>query len=225
VKVSRPLVVSPHLDDAVLSCGQLLAAHPGAVVVTVFAGRPPSGAPLTRWDAASGFRDGDDVVGARRAEDRAALAALDARPVWLRFRDRQYGPPPAPDRVTAALGRVLAAVRPDAVVLPLGLYHSDHRLASEAALALRPAGGGGRWFVYADAIYRAHPGDPVGERLGHLAAAGLVTRLVGGAGRRHLGRKRQAAACYRSQIRALAAPGHPGWADALGPEQLWQLSP
>lgn len=36
----RLLVVSPHLDDAVLSCGCWLASRPGAAVVTVFAGRP-----------------------------------------------------------------------------------------------------------------------------------------------------------------------------------------
>ncbi len=32
------IVVTPHLGDAVLGCGDLLAAHPGAVVVTVESG-------------------------------------------------------------------------------------------------------------------------------------------------------------------------------------------
>jgi LmbE family N-acetylglucosaminyl deacetylase len=40
-EVVEPIVVlSPHLDDAVLSCGVLLAANGGARVVTVFAGMP-----------------------------------------------------------------------------------------------------------------------------------------------------------------------------------------
>jgi hypothetical protein len=49
------LVVSPHLDDAVLSCGRWLAAHPGTLVVTVFAGVPSNGNRLTDWDARCGF--------------------------------------------------------------------------------------------------------------------------------------------------------------------------
>jgi len=51
-------VISPHLDDAVFACGELLAARPGSVVITVLAGRPPRDLPLTPWDAASGFHAG-----------------------------------------------------------------------------------------------------------------------------------------------------------------------
>jgi len=49
------LVVSPHLDDAVLSCGRLLAGRPGSVVATVFAGVPSRPDQCTDWtaDAAS----------------------------------------------------------------------------------------------------------------------------------------------------------------------------
>ncbi len=50
-ELARVVVVSPHLDDAVLGCGQLLAAWPGATVVTVFAGKPavyPT--PQREWD-------------------------------------------------------------------------------------------------------------------------------------------------------------------------------
>jgi LmbE family N-acetylglucosaminyl deacetylase len=36
------VVFSPHCDDAVFACGQLLETHPGALVVTMFAGRPPA---------------------------------------------------------------------------------------------------------------------------------------------------------------------------------------
>ena len=51
------LVISPHLDDAVLSCGALLAAHRGAVVATVFAGVPRDPRQRTEWDARSGVAD------------------------------------------------------------------------------------------------------------------------------------------------------------------------
>jgi len=50
--LGRVLAVSPHLDDAVLSTGRLLAACAGAVVVTVLAGFPEPGLALTDWDRA-----------------------------------------------------------------------------------------------------------------------------------------------------------------------------
>ena len=82
------LVVSPHCDDAVFSCGDLIA-HPRASVVTIFAGHLPSGSDLTPWDASSGFMprrrhrsppDGG-LVGADAARCEAALARLPRRPV------------------------------------------------------------------------------------------------------------------------------------------------
>src|ERR671926_103609 len=79
--LERVVVVSPHLDDAVLGCGRLLARHSGATVVTVFAGNPPRYPdPMRVWDVQSGFGPHDDVMEARRKEDRAALAVLDATP-------------------------------------------------------------------------------------------------------------------------------------------------
>jgi len=52
---ARLTVISPHLDDAVFGAGELIAAHPGAIVITAFAGIP-SGDGLTGWDRDCGFR-------------------------------------------------------------------------------------------------------------------------------------------------------------------------
>lgn len=95
-------VVSLHLDDAVFSCGMLLAMHLGSIVCTVFAGapRPAVSAP---WDQASGFADSDAALEARRREDDHALALLDARPIRLAFTDSQYRQSPAIETVNAAL--------------------------------------------------------------------------------------------------------------------------
>jgi LmbE family N-acetylglucosaminyl deacetylase len=198
--------------------------HPGAVVVTVFAGRPATYGPLTRWDAASGFRAGDDPVGVRRAEDGAALALLDATPVWLDFCDGQYGPSPSVDALATALAPAIDGARPTAVVVPLGLFHRDHALAHDAAVAIaraRPALG---WLAYEDAIYRRIPGL-VDRRLEELRAAGLAPRRLDLPVAAGAPRKRAAIAHYGSQLRALAAPGHPGWTDALEPDVYWRLSP
>ena len=45
---------------------------------------------MERWDALCGFVPGDEVHVARRAEDAAALAVLDATPVWLDFVEHSY---------------------------------------------------------------------------------------------------------------------------------------
>lgn len=214
------LAISPHCDDAVFGCGDRLAARPGAVVVTLFAGRPVAGDALTPWDAAAGFAPGDDVIGARRAEDRAALAVLGALPVWMDFRDAQYGPSPAVDTLASALGDLVAQLRPHTIVAPLGLFHSDHRLASRAAVALVRHGLTARWLWYEDAIYRRLPGL-VAERVHQLARDGVHLRRPE-RGASASARKRWAVRCYRSQLRALAAPGRPGGDDAFAAEVLWR---
>ena len=217
------LAVSPHCDDAVFGAGDVLVAHPGATVVTVFAGAPAPGAALTAWDAAAGFAPGDDVMALRRAEDREALGLVGAAPVWLDFRDAQYGAPPDAGDVAAELARVLARVRPRQVLLPLGLFHADHALAHAATVELATASVWLDVLWYEDAIYRRLPGL-VAERVRALRARGLALRCLGPAAPGPASPcKRAAVRCYRSQLRALATPGRPGVADAFAEEALWRL--
>ncbi|PJX25966.1 hypothetical protein CAP48_08035 [Advenella sp. S44] len=46
------LVISPHYDDAVFSCGELLAKIPSGMVMTVYTGVPEDGDVSTDWDLA-----------------------------------------------------------------------------------------------------------------------------------------------------------------------------
>lgn len=117
------LVVSPHLDDAVFSCCDWIAAHPGTVVATVFAGLPHGLAQLTPWDAASGFADAQQAMAARRAEGGAALAMRSASPRWLDFLDSQYLQTPSEAALTDALCGVLERTAPATVKVkaPLSL--------------------------------------------------------------------------------------------------------
>jgi len=216
------LVISPHCDDAVFGCGALLARHPGACVVTVFAGRPHHDESLTAWDAAAGFQAGEDVMGKRREEDRAALAVLRARPVWLDFCDSQYARSPSARDVATALDEVIRREAATTAVVPLGLFHSDHQLAHEAALQARRAHPACIWLTYEDAIYRRIPGL-VDARLAELAAAGLRPVPFTPDGRADDSAKRAAIACYPSQLRALSRPGYPGFEDAFAPERYWRL--
>src|SRR5580658_10141715 len=76
-KAEKPiLVLSPHYDDAVLSCGAWLSSHPGSVVATVCTGRPGPGIGPHQWDGTSGFPSGDAAAMVRQGEDAAALAVL-----------------------------------------------------------------------------------------------------------------------------------------------------
>lgn len=99
------LYLSPHFDDAALSCGGQIARHTAAgqsvLVVTVTGGDPPDEAPSDtvallhqRWAAslaaAGQASAGAAIVAQRRAEDRAALAVLGAEPLHLAFLDCIY---------------------------------------------------------------------------------------------------------------------------------------
>jgi LmbE family N-acetylglucosaminyl deacetylase len=146
-------VISPHLDDAVLGCGDLLAERPGVVVVTAFAGRPDGYPELTSWDARAGFAPGADVVAARHQEDRAARAGLGARPHWLELPDRQYGARPARAALADALARTLDDLAPTVVDSPLGSFHDDHIVTGATALDVLRRRAAPSWVAYADAIY------------------------------------------------------------------------
>jgi LmbE family N-acetylglucosaminyl deacetylase len=222
------LVVSPHLDDGVFACGCLLAIvarRRRVVVATVFAGRPRQPvAEATEWDRAAGFAPGSDVVAARRAEDRKALAILGARPRWLPFPDSQYASGPR----AAAVARRLAALRPPCGValFPLGLFHSDHHLVRDAVVSLmRRRRGPLATFAYEDALYRRLPGlrDAAVSRLRRAGFALRAIRFACDVAARQ--RKARAVGCYASQLRALATPGRLGHADAFAEERYWRVEP
>ena len=215
------LVISPHLDDAVFGCGRLIAAHPGSVVVTVFAGVPRDAERLTEWDAACGFRSAAEAVATRRREDQAALALLGATPRWLDFCDGQYDETPTLAELAAALGRVIADEAPQRVLYPLGIFHPDHLLLHDAAGAALRAWPDTPCFVYEDALYRGMRGE-LQQRLAALGRAGFSAtpaRLVAD-GDAPL--KAQAVQAYASQMRAF---GPNGVADTAQPERYWRLEP
>jgi LmbE family N-acetylglucosaminyl deacetylase len=89
------IYLSPHLDDAVLSCGGTIhrqtRAGEGVLVVNVCAGVPDyrNLSPFAREKHAV-WGDPVDVVATRRAEDRQALAALGAQAVYWEYLDAIY---------------------------------------------------------------------------------------------------------------------------------------
>jgi LmbE family N-acetylglucosaminyl deacetylase len=219
---ARRLFVSPHLDDAVFACGQWIVSSRDPAVVTICAGRPRAGAPVTTWDAECGFLDGDDVMTLRRNEDRAALDVLGAAPVWLDFRDDQYGEPGTRDAISGALASVIEREDASAVHFPLGLFHADHERASDAALMLVDRFASLAWHAYEDAIYRRIAGarDARMRALGERGFA--LERCTPALDADAATRKREAVACYRSQLRALATRS--AHDDVHAPEAHWTVS-
>jgi len=230
---ARTVVVSPHFDDAVLGCGRLLACHPGSTVITVMGGQRVSGTydVVSWWDELSGFKAGDDVVAARRAEDKAALDVLRAHQRWLEFADHQYDEPapgqarPPAEEVADALEAVLDEVKPTAVVVPMGLANPDHVLSHDACRIVidrRPTSW--TWLAYAEAGYEHIPGI-LAWRIGRLMRSALWPTPAPIVADHGVEEKRAALECYVSQIPPLATDwGYDLATSPLIAESYWRLA-
>jgi LmbE family N-acetylglucosaminyl deacetylase len=92
---SPVVVVSPHLDDAVLSCGALLAQLAPRCPVTVLsvfteAAAPPAWSWPARRLVHAARVDAEVLFERRRAEDRAVLAGIGVAAVHLGLRDAMF---------------------------------------------------------------------------------------------------------------------------------------
>jgi LmbE family N-acetylglucosaminyl deacetylase len=224
-------VISPHLDDAALSCSLLLAANPGSHVTTVFAGGPPSMRPLTTWDRmARYFPDGADVVGVRRGEDISASAMVRAQPIHLSYWDRQYrneshGYPGLAEEdlapaITAELLSQRAQVPTDYWVIPLGLGHADHRLTAEAGLMLAEREAG-EFYVYEELPYAVELKSEVASRKNYFFERGFALKedpALDIAEDHSL--KAAVIRCHASQRRLLRRRV---WRARHSPERIWRL--
>lgn len=212
------IVLSPHFDDAVFSCGAYLARHPDAVVLTVFAGVPPEGIRTPSWDQRCGFDCPQAAMRARHDENARALETLGVRGEQLSLLDQQYGG--EGEGLVAALTETLSRIGGTQVFLPLGLFHEDHVRVSNAGLLV--CGLLGRVCIaYEDALYRRKLGL-VRQRFAELAAAG-VCAVPWRSERADIPAKACAVKAYASQLRALGLT--PGEGDDARPEHYWRLLP
>jgi LmbE family N-acetylglucosaminyl deacetylase len=230
--LERVVVVSPHFDDAALGAAHLLATYPGSTVITVLGGEPPRYPEhVTPWDEAGGFATGDDVVAARREEDRAAMAFANATPVWLEFPDHQYlaiEDRPTAAQVAPSLGRAIAEARPTAVFLPMGIANPDHVMTHDAGLLAREEliEGGHEmvWFCYEDHGYKHLPGM-LAWRIAKLFGADLWPTPSIVPIKPDMEQKRALIAIYATQVAPLEQDHMLSERlDANVPEQFWRLS-
>lgn len=217
-------IISPHLDDAVLSCSAVLLANPASTVITVFGGDPPARVALTAWDRQCGFAASSLAQPSRRREDRAALKLLGARPIWLDFQDHQYGYASPTELIVAALDR---AIPHNAIVFgPLGLTHPDHIQVASACRSLQRDQPGSRiFYAYADVPYRAsNNGRELAAKLPSLQTSGVSPVACTGL-HDSVEQKAKLVALgrYASQLVALKMSGL-DMDDCVRPEQFWRLT-
>jgi LmbE family N-acetylglucosaminyl deacetylase len=132
------LVVSPHLDDAALSCAALLARREPVDVLTVFAGEPhpPRQGP---WDYDCGFASSAESVRIRRAEEESAFAGTPHRLAFMDLLEGQYvdwrHDQNEANAIAEAIRRWASANAAGTVALPAGAWRGAGRL--RAGLARR----------------------------------------------------------------------------------------
>jgi LmbE family N-acetylglucosaminyl deacetylase len=134
------VVVSPHLDDAVLSAFGLLTDATSATVITVFAGIPDDSVPPGEYDRLTRSASPRARMLARREEDARVLGWLGVGHIHLDYFDHPYR---TADPQPADLAHAIAAVLPghDTLVIPAAIgAHPDHVLARDAALLLPVVG-------------------------------------------------------------------------------------
>jgi LmbE family N-acetylglucosaminyl deacetylase len=146
------LVLSPHYDDAVLSCGHWLASNPGAIVATVCGGLADPKLPAGSWAQLAGFTSANQETVARRSEDVQALEvlrcvqgpALD----FLDAQNRRRGE--TLEDLELAIEELLVQVLPERCLIPLGVAHADHIATGSAARRVLRGHPGVEAIVYAD---------------------------------------------------------------------------
>ncbi|MEZ4767318.1 MAG: PIG-L family deacetylase [Caldilineales bacterium] len=224
------IILSPHYDDAALSCGgmiaQLTAAGDQVVVATVFGGRadPATLSPFARSIHA---RPGasDDLIAQRAAEEKHALAILGAqsRPGsyldciyrqvepggrWLYDREEAlFGPVDAADAaLVEELAAVFAVLAPHpnqcTIYAPLAIgCHVDHQVVQQAALKLLEAGYS--LLFYEDYPYVVRDPADLPAALARIKTGGGWQPQPVALSRQELDRKIAAVSAYASQLGVL----------------------
>jgi hypothetical protein len=241
------LIVSPHLDDAVLSCSALLERTPPIDVLTVFAGEPDP-PKVGFWDQVCGFRDSAQSMPARRREDRQAFSKTPHRPALLDLVEAQYVDHDRSPAEAATVGQAVldwsARAGSGLVALPVGVglhplrsrvrklrgvegpsIHPDHVFVRDAVLDILVEGPSRIVPVlYEELPYlRVARGDRPARTVS--TARGLEAVVVELPVNRE--EKAQRIANYASQVRHLTHG--PPWLDEAGGlppiERYWILRP
>jgi len=134
---NRTIILSPHLDDAVISCFANVIQK-DALVITIFGGVPKPGTSKI-WDKVCGESDSVLMVKKRIAENKAALNFVKAELINLDFLDAQY----RNDKqdITQIVKKIISLTNSnDQFLAPLSasklFNHADHKITCNVGLEL-----------------------------------------------------------------------------------------
>ncbi len=151
-------MLSPHLDDAVLSAWSVIGAPGDVQVVNVCSGLPAIDV-LSPWDRLTGATDSRTRMLERLREDRVALATAGREAISLDFPETQYRHGPLDSgALRDALARIVDGAAQVWAPAAIG-GHDDHVQIREAALELARSGGP-PLRLYADLPYAVKYGWP-----------------------------------------------------------------
>lgn len=215
--MTKAAIISPHLDDAVLSCGQLMGGWPNMTVITVCAGIPEAGF-VSQYDEDSGFDSSRWAMVTRRAEDTRAVHRLGGQCFWLDQMDGAY-----PDHVTqeaaaAAIWTALKRDRIDVAFFPAGISHPVHQIVAAACreIAASTTAPATMW-VYEELPYRVIDPPEAQASLDEWLKVGSLFESFAGTG--SMEDKEAAVGEYKSQLWAL------NQRCLFVPERFWRLLP
>lgn len=190
--MKKVLLISPHLDDAVLSAGQFIAGRRGNVdVLTVFSGIPMTENLLTPYDESCGFTSSKDAMVVRRQEDIEALSLLNAKAIHTDRLDSQYKPGGRLKPLKQLLKDHIEKEDYEMILGPLGLRHPDHHAVSEALVSLNYP----NTFLWEDLPARVQFPEDVTARFEQLPE--LFLMFIGDG---PIADKVRALWCYKSQM-------------------------
>lgn len=222
--MKKALVLSTHLDDAILSAGQFIAGRGDCDVLTVFSGIPMQDKLLTDYDKSCGFKTSKDAMVIRRQEDFEACALLNARPIHMKILDSQYLDNEQKNIASGIpdLHRLEDLIKKgnyEFVVGPLGLRHPDHILLSNVLLDFKLK----NYYLYEDLPARVTHPELVWERLTTIGNYNPVKNEVypklDFIGDGPIADKVRALWCYRSQMNR----GDLNPYNLYVPERFWKV--
>lgn len=233
------VVLSPHLDDAVLGAFTVLAGAGEVLVVNVCDGVPPAGH-ASDWVRLCGGSDDAEQMRLRFGEDRAALATVGRRAIGLGFLEADERSLQAdPEAIAGALAAAVPAA--SRLIAPVGMgSHPDHLAASAAAAGFAArlpvelyadipyalGAGWPSWVSGADRDPHVEPNVTWERALARVPVARTALKpLVITLDEATRAAKARALACYASQIGALAGGSHRVFDDlALRHEVRWSVT-
>jgi len=221
------LFISPHLDDAVLSCGgyisKLCALGYPVQVLTLFSGSPQAKLSLLARMLHMEWHLPNDAPAERRKEDKRALSILGATAIHADFPDCIYrrdpnsgkalyrrieqvlgqemvSEPRMVEKISDFLTEMIQAGGYDHVFAPLGLGgHVDHLITHAAVRLVEKSGLAAQFHYYEDLPYA------IGKPLDAIRAGGTQYYFCTSNGREQT--KYEAMAQYASQIKSARYAG------------------